>query len=181
MCKAYGRNSYRDNLFHTMNNKSKTMGMRRNHNSFSLLQNSDIECHKCHNFGHKANKCRLMEATIEPKFLREQNLSWKRKPSKEECLIALKVQENEDPWYVDSGCSKHMTGDKNKFKTLKKQKGKVTFGDNASGNILGKGTVNIGKGKAKNVLLVENLKPSLRSVSQTCDQGHICIFDSQKC
>ena len=38
-----------------------------------------------------------MEATIEPKFLREQNLSWKRKPSKEEYLIALKVQENEDP------------------------------------------------------------------------------------
>ena len=52
-----------------------------------------------------------------------------------------------------------MTGDINKFKTLKKQNGKVTFGDNASGNILGKGTVSIGKDKAKNVLLVENLKP----------------------
>ena len=72
MCKAYGRNSYRDNLFHTMNNKSKTMGMRRNHNSFSLLQNSDIECHKCHNFGHKENKCRLMEVTKEPKFIRNK-------------------------------------------------------------------------------------------------------------
>lgn len=64
---------------------------------------------------------------------------------------------------------------------LKKQKSKVTFGDNASGNILGKGTVSLGKDKAKNVLLVENLKPSLLSVSNTCDQGHICIFDSQKC
>ena len=39
----------------------------------------------------------------------------------------------------------------------------------------------VGKNKAQNVLLVENLKPSLLSVSQTCDQGHICIFDSQKC
>ena len=74
-----------------------------------------------------------------------------------------------------------MTGKKNKFKRLKKQKDKVTFGDNASRNILGKGTMSIGKAKAKNVLLVENLKPSLLSVSQTCDQGHICIFDSQKC
>ena len=64
---------------------------------------------------------------------------------------------------------------------LKKHKGKVTFGENASGNILGKGTVNVGKAKAKNVLLVENLKPSLLSVIQTCDQGHICIFYSQKC
>ena len=61
---------------------------------------------------------------------------------------------------------------------LKKQNGKVTFGDNALGNILGKGTVNLGKVKAKNVLLVENMKPSLLSVSQTYDQGHICIFDS---
>ena len=74
-----------------------------------------------------------------------------------------------------------MTGKKNKFKSLKKQKGKVRFGDNASGNILGKGTVSLGKAKAKNVLLVENLKPSLLSVSQTCDQGHIYIFYSQKC
>ena len=63
----------------------------------------------------------------------------------------------------------------------KKQKGKVTFGGNASGNILGKGTMNLGKDKAKNVLMVENLKPSLLSVSQTCDHGHICIFYSQKC
>ena len=39
----------------------------------------------------------------------------------------------------------------------------------------------LGKAKAKNVLLVENPKPSLLSVSQTCDQGHICIFDSKKC
>ena len=71
-----------------------------------------------------------------------------------------------------------MTRDKDKFSNLRKQKGKVTFGDNALGNIIGKGTVNIGRYKAKNVSLVENLTPSLLSVSQTCDQGHICIFYS---
>ena len=35
--------------------------------------------------------------------------------------------------------------------------------------------------KEENVLLVENFKPNLLSVSQTCDQGHICIFYSEKC
>ena len=30
-------------------------------------------------------------------------------------------------------------------------------------------------------MLVENLKPNILSVSQRCDQGHICIFDSEKC
>jgi hypothetical protein len=58
-----------------------------------------------------------------------------------------------------------MTGNKDMFFILKKQKGKVTFGDNASSNILGKCTVSLGKDKAKNVLLVEKLKPILLSVS----------------
>ena len=74
-----------------------------------------------------------------------------------------------------------MTGDKNTFSNLRKQKGKVIFGYNASGNIIGKGIINKGKDKAKNVLLIENMKPSLLSVKQTCDQGHICIFYSHKC
>ena len=77
-----------------------------------------------------------------------------------------------------------MTRDKYKFLTLtKKDKGKVTFGDNVSAKILGKGTASLGnnKTKEKNVLLVENIKPNILSVSQRCDQGHILTFDSQKC
>jgi hypothetical protein len=87
-------------------------------------------------------------------------------------------------WYIDNGCSKHMTGDQDKFLGMKrKEKGSVTFGDNVSAKILGKGTVNLGNNKAKeeNLLLVENLNPNLLSVSQTCDQEHILIFDSEKC
>ena len=41
--------------------------------------------------------------------------------------------------------------------------------------------MNVGKDKAKNVLLVENMKPSLLSVIQIYDHGHIFIFYSQKC
>ena len=37
------------------------------------------------------------------------------------------------------------------------------------------------KMKVENALLIDKLKPNLLSVSQTCDQGHICIFDSKKC
>ena len=77
-----------------------------------------------------------------------------------------------------------MTGDQNKFLNLKrKEKGSVIFGDDVSTNILGRGTINLRNNRAKeeNVLLVENLKPNLLSVRQTCDKGHILIFDSQKC
>jgi hypothetical protein len=77
-----------------------------------------------------------------------------------------------------------MTGDQSNFLKLnKKGKGELTFGNNMSTLILGKGTVCLGnnKTKAEDVLLVENLKPNLLSVRQTCDQGHILTFDSQEC
>ena len=76
-----------------------------------------------------------------------------------------------------------MTGDPNKLISLKiNKKGKFTFGDNLSSKIIGKGIVALrDKMKAEIFLLVNNLKPNLLSVSQTCDQGQICIFDSKKC
>ena len=97
-------------------------------------------------------------------------------------MIALCATQNQNLWHLDSGCSKHMTADPNKFIKLKYNKGKVTFGDNFSSKIFGKGTLVVNnKIKAENVLVVENLKPNLLSVIQTCDQGHICTFDSKKC
>jgi hypothetical protein len=52
-----------------------------------------------------------------------------------------------------------------------------------SAKIIGKGTVRIGNKntKVENVLLVEDMKHNLLSVSQMCDQGHKVTFDSQKC
>jgi hypothetical protein len=77
-----------------------------------------------------------------------------------------------------------MTGDKDKFLTLRKEKnGSVSFGNDNSSKIIGEGTVQIGNKneKAQNVLLVEYMKHDLLSVSQMCDQGHKLTFDSEKC
>jgi hypothetical protein len=65
-----------------------------------------------------------------------------------------------------------MTGDKNIFITLKKERdGSVSFGNANSTKTIGKGTINLGSrdAKAENVLLVENMKHNLLSVSQMCD------------
>jgi hypothetical protein len=68
---------------------------------------------------------------------------WRRKeiPNNEYCRIALIVEEckEEDEWYIDSGCSSHMTGDQNKFINLNRKGGNVAFGDDSSAKILGKG------------------------------------------
>jgi hypothetical protein len=180
-CRAYRRKNLRFKNYNRKDNQVVNQVKRKNYNCFPPLQEVDLEFFICHNYGHKANNCKLMEVSEQPRFIREKKKLWKEKTPKKECLIALKSQDKEYLWYVDSGCSKHMTGNKEKFLNLKKQKGKVTFGDNALGNILGKGTMSLGKDKAKNVLLVEKLEPILLSVSQTCDQGHFFIFDSQKC
>jgi hypothetical protein len=76
-----------------------------------------------------------------------------------------------------------MTGDQRNFVSLKKKGGNVAFGDDSSTKILGKGTVKLGSEnvKAGKVLLVEDLKHNLLSVSKMCDQGYTLTFDSRKC
>jgi hypothetical protein len=67
-----------------------------------------------------------------------------------------------------------MIGNNNKFFILKEEKGgSVTFGNNASARIVGKGTISLDNGKTKiqNVMYVEGLKKNLLSVSHMCDQG----------
>ena len=49
----------------------------------------------------------------------------------ENCGIALFAEDEESQWYIDSGCSRHMTGDKDKllaYSALEKEKN-VTFGN----------------------------------------------------
>ena len=97
-------------------------------------------------------------------------------------MISLCATEKQDLWHMDSGCSKHMTIDPTRFIKLKDNKVRVTFGDNNSSKIIGKGTTIINSNiKEENVLLVENLKCNILCVSKTCDQGNSCIFDVRKC
>ena len=111
---------------------------------------------------------------------------WEKKEnsSKEDCRLAPIIEDKENEWCIDSGCSTHITGEQNKFISLKKGKsGSVGFGNDSSVKILGKCVVNLGseKVKATNVLLVEDLKHNILSVNKMCDQGYNLIFNSRKC
>ena len=60
------------------------------------------------------------------------------------CYTALTALKARDSylWYLDSGCSRNMTGNKGLFKTLFEGKiGIVTFGDGSKSVIKGIGTV----------------------------------------
>ncbi|PKA49889.1 Retrovirus-related Pol polyprotein from transposon TNT 1-94 [Apostasia shenzhenica] len=76
-----------------------------------------------------------------------------------------------------------MTGDASKFSSIKfKNKGKVSFGDNSQGSIIGYGSILVEPNLfLSKVLLVEGLKHNLLSVSQLCDNGYLVQFHSTKC
>ena len=76
-----------------------------------------------------------------------------------------------------------MMGNKISFVNIEKDKGFVSFENNNSAKVLGKGAVKLGRKTfmAENVLLVDNMKHNLLSVSQMCDQGHELLFNSKGC
>jgi hypothetical protein len=182
-CRINERNKYRRNMNGVKRRYGNNHGfVNRSYNSFYPLMDKNIVCYKCNYLGHKARDCRYMNEDVPM-----PTTVWRRKeiPNNEDCRIALTAEKckEEDEWYIDSGCSSHMTGDQDKFISLKRKGGNVAFGDDSSAKILGEGVVELGRKnvKAKNVLLVEDLNHNLLSVSKMCDQGYTLTFDSRKC
>ncbi|XP_077249810.1 uncharacterized protein LOC143889473 [Tasmannia lanceolata] len=92
-------------------------------------------------------------------------------PHEEE--ICVKGSINTDKWYLDSGCSRHMTRYPIKFSSITMgNQGKVTFGDNKKGKIIGEVTITFKDITISNVFLVDGLVMNLLTISQLCDVGN---------
>ncbi|XP_070040790.1 uncharacterized protein [Nicotiana tomentosiformis] len=93
------------------------------------------------------------------------------------------VKGSSQRWYVDRGCSTHMTGSTDDLLLLKAlQGGSVSLGNGKKGYILGVGK--IGKTlthSIENVYYVNGLKYNMLSVSQICDKGNKLKFLSNSC
>ncbi|KAJ9560217.1 hypothetical protein OSB04_005377 [Centaurea solstitialis] len=85
-------------------------------------------------------------------------------------------------WYLDSGCSRHMTGSKSVLTNYREERGPaVTFGGNGRGQTRGYGTLTNGVTTFKRVAYVEGLMHNLLSISQLCDKNHKVSFSKKKC
>ncbi|GKA74279.1 ribonuclease H-like domain-containing protein, partial [Tanacetum coccineum] len=91
--------------------------------------------------------------------------------------------QKEDQGYVDSGCSRHMTGNMSYLSDFKEfDGGYVTFGGGAKGGkITGKGTLKTGKLDFEDVYFVKELQFNLFSVSQMCDKKNSVLFTDTGC
>ncbi|GJW98639.1 retrovirus-related pol polyprotein from transposon TNT 1-94 [Tanacetum coccineum] len=80
-------------------------------------------------------------------------------------------------WYLDSSCSRHMTGIKRYMHRYSKESGpKVVFGDDSLGDTEGYGSVNCNGTTFTMVAYVNGLKHNLISISQLCDANYKVLF-----
>nr|GFA17848.1 integrase, catalytic region, zinc finger, CCHC-type, peptidase aspartic, catalytic [Tanacetum cinerariifolium] len=85
-------------------------------------------------------------------------------------------------WYLDSGCSKHMTGDRLRLMNfVKKFIGTVRFGNDHFGAIMGYGDYVIGDIVISRVYYVEGLGHNLFYVGQFCDSDLEVAFRKHSC
>jgi hypothetical protein len=159
----------------------KKMHIKHN-NRYDPLFN-EIKCYICHNYGHKAVDYCLKNYKPDSNH-RTENVKVSKKNEDNKCVLVLSSQRQKYLWYIESGCSSHMTGDKSNFLSLKENKsGSVTFGNDAPRKIRGKGLVSLinGRSKSQDVLFVDGLKHNLLSVSQICDRGCEFTFTTKNC
>ncbi|GKC88977.1 retrovirus-related pol polyprotein from transposon TNT 1-94 [Tanacetum coccineum] len=150
---------------------------------------SDMKCFRCGDPNHLIREC------LKP--LKDKNQrafvggSWSdngeeddEKAKDEMCLraqasseICIGIDLEPDKWIKDSGCTKHMMGNRKLFSTYKAYNGgNDIFGSNLRGNIIGKGTICHDSLNIANIEHVDNLRFNLLNVSQICDNKCKVIF-----
>ncbi|GJT15234.1 retrovirus-related pol polyprotein from transposon TNT 1-94 [Tanacetum coccineum] len=84
---------------------------------------------------------------------------------------------------IDSGCSRHMTGNKSYLSDYEEIDGRfVAFGGNSKGGkITGKGKIRIGTLDFEDVYFIKELKFNLFSVLQICDKKNDVLFTDTEC
>ncbi|GJW32631.1 retrovirus-related pol polyprotein from transposon TNT 1-94 [Tanacetum coccineum] len=84
-------------------------------------------------------------------------------------------------WYLDSGCSRHMTGVKSYLHKYVEQPGpKVVFGDDSTCVTEGYSSIKCNGTIFTKVAFVNGLKYNLISISQLCDAKYIVQFDEKR-
>jgi hypothetical protein len=78
---------------------------------------------------------------------------------------------------LDSGCTNHMTGEKDMFHSLQltQEAQEIVFGDSGKSEVIGVGNIPISDHQSLS-LLVDSLSYNLMSVSQLCGMGYNCLF-----
>nr|KYP40819.1 Retrovirus-related Pol polyprotein from transposon TNT 1-94 [Cajanus cajan] len=139
-----------------------------------------IECYKCHKFGHYQYECPNLATDV---------VNYTGFDEEEEMLLmALEGSKENDQecWFLDSGCSTHMCGVKRWFIDLDEQfREVVKLGDGRTLSVMGRGNVKLCvEGRIQiitGVYYIPNLMNNLLSIGQLQQKKLKIIFDDDKC
>ena len=153
-------------------------------------------CYKCHKPGHLQFECptwernaHYVELDDEEELLLMAHVDLEL-DDEEELLLMAHVQmggsSREDVWFIDSGCSNHMTGNKKWFISLDENfSHAVKLGNNARMQVMGQGSVKLRvQGRTQivsNVFYVPDLTNNLLSVGQLLEKGLKVVMQKGTC
>ncbi|KAJ9562107.1 hypothetical protein OSB04_007267 [Centaurea solstitialis] len=105
-----------------------------------------------------------------------------KKKVKNPHILILQMSKDGHVWYMDSGCSKHMTERKELLANFKqKYGGNVRFGNKLSAPIMGYGDIFHHKITINKVAYVEGLSHNLLSIGKFCDKKLEVNFRETRC
>nr|GEY87794.1 Gag-Pol polyprotein [Tanacetum cinerariifolium] len=124
------------------------------------------------------NACPLTRITTTAKVPLRKPIALESNPPKPVVTLVIQIV----LWYLDSGCSKHMTRDCSHLTNfVNKFPGTVKFGDDHVAKIMGYGDYQIGNFTISRVYFIEGLGHNLFSVGQFCDSDLEVPFRQHTC
>lgn len=135
-----------------------------------FFDKSAVECYKCHNLGHFQYECRSSEKRAHYAEINDED----------EMLLMAQADLNEGKregiWFLDSGCSNHMSGNKEWFTQLDETfKHSVKLGNDSKLMVMGKGRIKLevaGQTRTvSDVFYVPELRNNLLSIGQLQERG----------
>ncbi|CAL5368182.1 unnamed protein product [Camellia sinensis] len=152
-----------------------------NHPQHKCWWKPDARCHKCGQLGHMERICKTQQQQGEAKAAKDQ-------PQEEQLFVVscFATNSSTESWLIDSGCTNHMTYDRELFRELDKTAiSKVRIGNGAHIAVKGKGTVAIegctGLKLISDVLYVPEINQNLLSVTQLLEKGYKVLFEDKNC
>lgn len=160
--------------------RGRGRGRGRSQSKWTNSRRNGVQCYNCHRFGHIEANC----------WYKNDQAGYVEEEEEESMLFMARsttIDHKTDVWFVDSGCSHHMTGDRKGFKELDEtKKRRIWLGDNKEIQVEGEGIVAVqtSQGKVKliqNVLFAPSLAHNLLSVGQLLNSGFSVLFDDSSC
>ena len=144
-----------------------------------------VECFQCHKLGHFQYEC--------PRVEKQAHYAACEGATKEEDEILLVAYEEttqsvqREDWFLDSGCSNHMTGNKQWFTEIHEEglNKNVKLGNDTTLNVVARGNIQVQINGVthviSNVYYVPELKTNLLSLGQLQEKGLAILIQNGTC